>query len=299
MINAYAQSFNMGHKAIERIFDGHVIVEEKIDGSQFSFALIDGELHCRSKRQPLYIDNPEKMFARGLEFVASIKDKLTPNWVYRCEYMQRPKHNVLAYDRIPTNHLMLFDIDAGLQNYLPHIMKTNEAKRIGIEPVPLIYEGIAPDFDVMKSWLDKVSVLGGAKIEGFVIKNYNVFTSEKKIALGKFVSEHFKEVHAKTWKSDRPTRKDTIAILTDKYRTQPRWEKAIQHLRDDGSLTETPKDIGALIKEVQTDIYKECEEEIKEFLFAHFWPQLKRSLVRGLPEWYKEQLAKNLFKGDA
>jgi len=45
------------------LFDGEVTIEEKVDGSQFSFGLIDGELQCRSHNQQLVIDEPEKMFA--------------------------------------------------------------------------------------------------------------------------------------------------------------------------------------------------------------------------------------------
>jgi len=44
MIHSYATVFQLGHKMIAGIFSSPVVVEEKIDGSSFSFGLIDGEL---------------------------------------------------------------------------------------------------------------------------------------------------------------------------------------------------------------------------------------------------------------
>ena len=43
--HSYGKIFNLGHKETEALFDGPVVVEEKIDGSQFSFGSINGELN--------------------------------------------------------------------------------------------------------------------------------------------------------------------------------------------------------------------------------------------------------------
>ncbi len=146
--------------------------------------------------------------------------------------------------------------------------------------------------DELKEMINEPSYLGGKK-EGVVIKNYNMFTSEKKIAIAKFVSPEFKEVHEKEWGKSNPGKKDILEDITLRYRNENRWSKSVQHLRDDDVLSETPQDIGKLIKEVGDDIEKECREEILTILWSHFWPQIRRSVVRGLPEWYKEQLAEN------
>lgn len=65
----------------------------------------------------------------------------------------------------------------------------------------------------------------------------------------------------------------------------------IQHMRDDGKLTNTPRDIGALMTEVKEDVKKEEEAYIKDKLFAWAWPHLQRKITGGLPEFYKELLA--------
>jgi hypothetical protein len=43
-------------------------------------------------------------------------------------------------------------------------------------------------------------------------------------------------------------------------------------------------------------VKRECEEEIKEKLFAFAWPHIARMSTRGLPEWYKELLLKKQFE---
>jgi hypothetical protein len=129
-----------------------------------------------------------------------------------------------------------------------------------------------------------------------VVKNYHLFTVEKKVAMGKFVSEKYKEVQGGEWRKDNPTKQDIIDRLIGQYRTHARWQKAVQHLRESGILEGSPRDIGNLIKEVPQDVLKECEDEIKNALFAHFWPNIRRGVTAGLPEWYKEQLLEEAFK---
>lgn len=292
-INSYPSIYAIGHKAITDIFDGEVLVEEKIDGSQFSSSRIDGNLHCKSKKVELVIDAPEKLFEKAVESAKSLD--LRDGWIYRFEYLQKPKHNTLAYDRIPKNHLMVFDVQTGIEQYMNYDEKKSEAERIGVECVPLLFKGVIKDFEALKELLDTDSILGGTKIEGIVVKNYEKFTRDKKVMMGKYVSERFKEIHTKDWKTRNRSSSDIVGFLILEHRTEARWQKAIHHLRESGELEGSPRDIGRLMKEVPEDVLKECEEEIKDKLFKHFWPKIRRGLTTGLPEWYKEKLAKESF----
>lgn len=296
--HSYPSIYNMGHRAIAELLNGTVLVEEKIDGSQFSFGITaDGEIKARSKGAILNTDAPEKMFDRAVESVKQRAENLRIGWTYRAEYLQKPKHNSLAYDRVPNGHLIIFDINTGEADYLDYDAKAAEATRIGLEVVPLIYRGTIGSIELFKSFLDCVSILGGQKIEGVVIKPelYGLFGQDKKCLLGKFVSEAFKEVHRKEWKKSNPTNGDVLEVLGQAYRNMARWNKAIQHLRESGLLTESPKDIGLLLKEVQSDIGKECKEEIQAALFKWAWPHIQRKAIAGLPEWYKDELLKKQF----
>lgn len=296
MIGSYPKVYAVGHAAIRDLFTGPVVVEEKVDGSQFSFGVIDGELQARSKNHQLVLDAPEKMFTKAIETIRELEPLLTPGWVYRCEYLQRPRHNVLTYGRVPEKHLIVYDVMIGLEDYLPPAEKRREAERIGLECVPVLCQGVIESLDQLKALLDTPSILGGAKVEGVVVKNYSLITDEKKIAIGKFVSEAFKEINAKNWRVCNPSSKDIVEQLIDRYRTEARWQKAVQHLREAGKLEFSPRDIAAIIKEVQKDTVEECEEEMRELLYKHFSPKITRGIIAGLPEWYKDRLAAQAFE---
>lgn len=293
--HSYPSIFALGHSYLEELLTDPVIVEEKIDGSQFSFGIFNGELHVRSKGKQIFLEAPEKMFLPAIEYVLSIKDLLWDGWTYRGEFLAKPKHNTLAYDRIPKNNIIIFDINTGHEVYMPYAQKEVEAARLNLEIVPLFFEGKLTSYEQFQEYLQRVSCLGGQKIEGVVIKNYSKFGADKKVLMGKFVSEAFKETHANEWKRGNPGTLDIISSLVSKYKTPARWAKAVQHLRDDGKLENSPKDIGRLLKELQTDLLKECEEEIKDALSNWALPKIQRGCMGGFPGWYKQELAKLQF----
>lgn len=293
-IATYPSIFAIGHRAIADIFNGPVVVQEKVDGSQFSMMrAADGTLHCRSKGRQIDMENPDQMFRAGVRVADSLN--LHPDWIYRGEYLERPKHNTLAYSRIPKEHIVLFDVQTGLEQYLTPPELQAEAERLGLECVPNIYNGVIENAEQLFDLLKRESFLGGAEVEGVVVKNYAVFTHEKKVSMGKFVSEAFKEVHNGDWKERNPTRTDVVAALISSYRTEARWRKAVEHLRDAGLLEGSPRDIGKLIHEIPDDILKDSEADIKEALFKYFWPQLKRGITAGFPEFYKKYLVEGSF----
>lgn len=293
--HSYPSIYNLGHKNVLDIFNEDVLIEEKIDGSQFSFGLFADELRCRSKGATLNIDAPEKMFQKAVDVAKGLIDKLNNGWTYRCEYLQKPKHNALAYDRVPQNNLILFDINTGEEEYLSYEAKKQEAERLGFEIVPIMFYGKVNSPEEIKAFLEKESILGGQKVEGVVVKNYARFGLDKKALMGKYVSEAFKEVHSNEWKKSNPSGSDIIQELILQYRTPARWNKSVMHLKERGLIENKPKDIGLLMKECRIDILKECEAEMKEKLYAWAKDKILRGCVAGLPEWYKEQLLNNNF----
>lgn len=301
--HTYPSVYALGHRYLTELLLDPVLVEEKVDGSQFSFGLFEGEegpyLRMRSKGAELNILAPDNMFKKGVEYVISIKDQLHLGWTYRGEYLAKPKHNALAYDRAPQNHIIIFDINTGEEEYMEYFAKVCEATRIGLETVPVIHNGRIEDIEHFRTYLDTTSHLGGQKIEGVVIKNYTRFGKDKKVLLGKFVSEAYKEVHAKEWKASNPTANDIVGYIIASLKTPARWNKAIQHLREAGLLEDSPRDIGLLMKEVPLDIQKEETDYIKDKLFEWAWPHIRRGTTGGLPEWYKEQLLVRQFDNGA
>jgi hypothetical protein len=292
-IHSYPKVWALGHREILDIFKGPVQLEEKIDGSQFSMGIVKGEIVCRSKGQQILIDFPEKMF--NLAILTAKTLELHEGWIYRGEFLAKPHHNVLAYSRIPKMNVILFDVNTGNEVYLSYEEKKAEADRLGLECVPMFFRGIVSGPEEFKELLNTQSILGGTTIEGIVVKNYDLFLEDKKVAMGKFVNEKFKEVAAKIWKTNNPKQSDIIEQIISEYNTDARKMKAIGHARDEGKLQLDPRDIPVVMKAMCTDTFEEEAVEIKEKLFAYAWPKIQRGLTAGLAGFYKNYLLEQAF----
>jgi len=301
MISAFPKIFALGSPQIEGIFNGEVEITEKIDGSQFCFGLIEHELVMRSKGKVIYRDCVDKMFAKAVEYITSIEDKMPNNTIFYCEYLRKPKHNVLAYGRVPKNNLMLFGISTPERKFISNYKDLCDfADLLEIERVPLLEINTITNSDDLKIYLNMNSILGNVKIEGIVVKNYNTSTMITPnvilpIMSGKYVSEAFKETHKKNWGKEN-TSKGALEVFKEQFRTEARWLKAVQHLRDDGELEFSPRDIGKLLKSINVDIETEEKQYIKDNLYKLFKSEILRYANKGFPEWYKEQLLEKAFE---
>lgn len=295
-MKSFPKIHSLGTKHVRDIFMEPVEITEKLDGSQFGFGIVGGELVIRSKGAVINQSNPENLFNEGVAYIKSIEGLLPNNMFFYGEYFKKPKHNTICYDRIPKHHIALF----GVLN-LPDMFNSNymDLKRwadlFDIEPIPLLFSGIVKDKEYLNSLMNFTSVLGGARVEGIVVKNYQrsiVINQDYilPITCAKLVSEEFKEVHRGRWKAEE-TKGGKLEQFYNSFRTPARWAKAVQHLKERGELTDTPKDIGALFKEVSIDIEAEEKEFIMEHLYLMFRKDLMKHATHGMPEWYKEQIA--------
>lgn len=320
-IPSYTKILTLGSSQTDNALVGEVIVQEKVDGSQFKFGRDeDGKLLFASKGCKLIpiegdndLVNIQKMFRPAVKYLLSIQDildeHLEKDMYCYCETLETQKHNVLKYNKVPNNHIVLFD-----SLYQGGWANRNEllaiAKTLKIDLIPELYKGeidrsrvdtgaggyksSATDF--LKRIIETTpSYLGGTLIEGVVIKNYtqNIMLGGQVFPLfTKYVREAFKEKHDAEWKIKRP--KDSLEDYIKGFCSEARWQKAIIHLKEKGLLESHPKDIGVLIKTVQQDILEEEMENIKTTLFNKFKEDILRHSVRGLPEWYKQKLLENL-----
>lgn len=300
-IPAFPKIFAIGSRNVLDIFDGPVEITEKIDGSQFGFGKINGELIARSKNKFIDLDAPEKMFRLGVEYIQSI-EYLPENIGFYGEFLNKPKHNSLSYDRVPRNNIILFGAMNTVGDETESFKQGRNfdiyCKDLDLEVVPIIYSGMVKDVNMLSELLDRESILGGTKIEGIVVKNYNkhveYFGGPIPIMCGKYVSEVFKERNAHVW--NLKSNKGSFEVFKESFRTEARWLKAIQCLRDNGELMDDPKDIGSLIKRIQMDITEECEDDIRDFLWKTYGKTITSHAIKGFPEFYKKHLVEMSFE---
>lgn len=305
----YPKVRTVGHRDIADLLVGHIVVQEKVDGSNFSFGKDpDGNLFAWSRTQELDLVKPDGMFAPGVEHVKKIASRIGNGMIIRCEYLKSPKHNVLAYDRVPKNHLVIFQIDffegdlSGQESIYNHGLLTEYAELYEIDVVPQIFagdihtEGLGNWKGMVNNWLIRDSFLGGQKIEGVVFKNFGKtdHRSGTPYLVGKVVREEFKEVHKHQIKSEKP---DPVGVIGARLGGPARWRKAVQHLTETGQLVGGMEDMPKLMRRVQIDVEEECEQEIKDALYKLYRKQVIGCSTRGLAEWWKAILAEEFIHG--
>lgn len=299
---AFPKILHLGDRQISSLFDESVEITEKVDGSQLGFGKVDGKLFVRSKGKEQDLDNPDMMFEKAVEYIKSIEDKIPDNFTFYAEYLNKPKHNTLAYDRTPKNYIALFGVYDSVARVHYGIRECNHwADVLDVEAVPLLAQGEANAEGIIDMVKDQVSFLGGSKIEGVVVKAYKpwMFMGQipQTVMSGKYVTEEFKEVHIKNWKKEN-TGKGKLEVAIAQYKSEARWNKGVQHLRENGLLAGQPTDIGPLIKEVRADVELEEKEHIKDQLWEIYKNDFLAMATNGLPQWYKEQLVKGEINGE-
>ena len=304
-LRSYPKIYGFGHAALREI-KGPFRIEEKVDGSQFSFGVApDGTVAMRSRNNAVYESAEGKLFASAAVWVRELhrQGKLDSNLIYRGEVLHARHHNALTYGRVPKHNVILFDAELANEEgrFITRQELEAEAERMDLEVVPVVIDGVDyPTLQILDGWLKTESVLGSVLIEGIVMKpqhpDHTQFGRDGKALIGKYVSESFKETHAKNWGESQPKAgKDIVQHVAETVCTPVRWEKVLYHMREDGLLTNEPKDIGPGIKKIQEDVIAECTEMMKDLLLQNFQKDILRTCIRGFPEWYKRRLVEASF----
>lgn len=291
----YPKIIHFGEEITEFFKDGQLHIEEKIDGSQFRIWVDGDTIECGSKGIDWSEERPvDKMFQKVVDIAeetfkgAGLKDTMIFG-----EYVAKPKHNTMFYERVPEKFLIIFDVCVK-GKFLCWGDKAIFASSFGFETVPRLWLGNGKDLDmkVIENLLETDSILGREKVEGLVFKNYNKMWQDGyqagKLIMLKYVKEEFKERNKKAWRGS--TKKGLIEVIIEELRTEARWDKAIQHLRDKGELTNSPKDIGNLMKELASDLELEESEQIKKRLLDFFLKEIRKGVIKGFPEYYKKKI---------
>ena len=290
---------------VEDIFDGYVVIEEKIDGSQFRIEIKkDGTISCGSHHQDGII--ADSMFKLGIENAQHIFANYKPSEdiTVFCEYLSTIKQNSIPYGKVPLHNLIIFDVKRDTL-YLNRAQKELFAKEHGMDVVPILWEGdgskISTDGKIHDTFkeelLKKESCLGHGKgfdrIEGFVVKNYAKFYDinryphyEGHWKCIKIVNDSFKEKN----NEENPNRTNKFQELKDNYRTEARCLKTIQHLKEKGLLKGDLSDLGLLVPEMKHDIEEEEGEGLKNTLYKMFAPEVLGYATKEMIPTYKKYL---------
>lgn len=292
--------------------DTTLTAEEKIDGSQFSFAKLPDQwgtarLVFRSKNKQIPFTSSDHMFSKPIRHLYKVGafSIIPKNVVFRCEVLNTNRHNKLTYDTVPTSNMVMFGAEnLATGKSVPRSVWSVIAQELGIDTVSHLgyidTRGRTPAevIDIASKWIGSKSQFGSTYIEGVVLKRETnwVLNQDGTPVYAKLVASEFKEIMKAptgTTKVNRHT--EIISRLVEMVQLDAIYSKAVQHLTEDGEISSSNKDIALIIKKVVKDLGEEFEGVAKDVLWKWARPQVTGAVVKGVAPWYTKRLERQML----
>ena len=276
-----------------------VIIQEKVDGSQLTITRKGDKLIYYNKNKQIsgqgkpwlnsyiLLNNRAHLFREGLFYHGEAMKSVYSAKV-NIRYEREPRYFWIVYEIVRKDNTIL----------TPEEMK-EVLEGTGIEMVPILYDNTV---EVCDNYIEKAkdtikciehgtikSCLGNIAPEGVVLKVLNRDRGKGKVSTTryKFVRGEFSETnHSKKQKLPELSQEQIIDGIGKIYDTDARKQKAVQHLEEQGKWKDKiTQNIGLMVNELDADLLKECEQEIKDLLFVRFWPQISKSARGNVQEF--------------
>lgn len=258
--------------------EGRLIVQEKIDGSNFTVYRPDehSPLLFFNKGKPVKAD--QSVWERTCRALSTRAYLFRPGYVYHGEAMRATRSCHIMYKQVPRFYWMCYEIIAPGTSVCMTPEEMDEIlKDTGIQQARIYYDSKYADetsperLDNLFKSINMLPSCLGNYAEGFVVK---VLQYEKKGKLVtyrcKYVSDHMRERKP----IEGVMAPDcTVESIGDLFNVPARFRKAVQHLQERGEEV-TPSAVAA---ECDADLLKEYEQEIREMLWNRYWNTIKRT----------------------
>lgn len=285
----YDKIFAVGHEENEGIFsdpDDDIVIQEKIDGANFRFTVIESEdgipanrtLVFGSRGNQMTSDKGEdtyvqKSFMKCIAFVreafAKAPHRFCSGYIYYGENCIKHSYSY-DWERMPI--FLGFDIyDMKEKKYLVNAINIFEF--LGLPFVPVVKYCKAKDVGEFKDSDIPKSVYSSAPAEGIVLKNYS------KQLFAKVVTKHFKEVNKEVFGSSKRVAVDDTERLVAMYAPNARIDKCIFKLLDEGEKLDL-RLMHKLPGAVSKDIFEEHALEIWGTQYTVNFGKLKKLLAK-------------------
>lgn len=286
----YTDVVRLGHRSTVGVLNvgDHITITEKIDGANASFILNENnEVDSFSRNTPLNEDNTLRGYYGWVK--SNIKpESLNPRYRYFGEWLVSHK---IHYKPEYYNNFYLFNVyDEELQEYLPDDIMRNEAERLGIKTVPLMYEGKYISFEHLMSFVGK-SEMAINYGEGIVVKNVDYKDRYGNQMFVKLVHEDFIEIQKQKAPKD-PNKPLTVEQeFVNMCLTNARVNKLLHKLVDENIIAENfgIEDMGVILKNLGNRVYEDIIKEESDSLPENYDIQLLRKAISSkLPKIVKE-----------
>lgn len=275
--------------------EGRLIVQEKIDGSNFTVWRDPETLQLLffNKGKRLSLDTQRNStFVRTCDILRNRPELFRPGYIYHGESMRATRASHIMYRRIPKYHWICYEIlipeECGYRCATPEEL-TEIIKDTGIEQTHMYYDSERAKADpeeglrrLAQTFIEVDSLYSclGNYAEGFVVK---VLSRVKKDKVSpyrrKYVASHMRERKVIEGMISPDC---TVEAIGDIFNVPARHRKAVQHLEERGEEVTYE----AIVAEADADLEKEYAKEVSEILMQRYWPIIKKAA--------RKDLAKNL-----
>lgn len=274
----------LGHKTTLGVLSegDNIIIQEKLDGANSSFRRDEDAIRAFSRNHELSEENTLNgfyQFAQALD-----AEKLLEGVIYFGEFLNPHKVKYPEYQK----QFFLYDIFNTFTNeYVNFSMVRDEARRLNLNLIPVLYEGEYQSFEHLQSFVGKTMLggrLGDEEIgEGIICKNVNYVNRFGNQVYVKLVTDAFREVQKQKAPKDPKIELTQEQVFVNQTVTAPRVEKFLHKFVDEGILDEHYgiEDMGTILKNMNTRIKEDIIKEESELLaYDYDEKQLSKAVSR-------------------
>lgn len=272
MFVKYQHIERFGNLEVQDIELGLCYIFPKIDGTNASVWLDDGEIKAGSRTRELAIDKDNAGFFAHIQNDDRVKAYLAEHPDHRLYGEWLVPHSLKTYRAETWRKFYIFDvvkINGETAEYLTYDTYKSLLEAHNLDYIPCIAKIKQGSYEQFVNWLDKNNYLiedGKGNGEGIVIKNYDFYNKFNRQTWAKIVTSEFKEKHAKEMGATEINGSKMIEEeIASKYVTTALVEKTYSKIvtEKDGW---TSKYIPELLSRVYYDlITEESWNFIKEF----------------------------------
>lgn len=294
----YQKLERFGRTNVENIEIGKCVIFPKLDGTNGSCWLRDGELKAGSRNRELTLDNDNAGFYAHLMNNENIKAYLKKNPKHRLYGEWLVPHSLKTYKDKAWKRFYIFDVcidrEDGSVEYLPYNIYKELLDEFELDYIPPLGIITNASYEQLIHYLDKNNFLiedGQGNGEGVVIKNYDYVNRFGNQVWAKIVTSEFKEKHIKKMGAPEIINRGVEDEIINEYFTEAFIEKEFAKftLENDGFNS---KDIPKLFEKIW---YEFITEESWNMIKQYKKPTINYSLLYGLCINKIKEVKKDIF----
>lgn len=199
----YQHLERFGTEEVDGIELGECLIFPKIDGTNGSVWLENGEVKAGSRNRELTLDNDNQGFYEYILSNDNIRDYLTKHPTHRLYGEWLVRHTLKTYRDDTWRRFYIFDVCIDREDtveYIPYEIYQPLLEEFGLDYIPPLAKIKNGTYEAFIAQLEKNNFLiknGESCGEGIVIKNYDFYNKYKRQTWAKIITSEFKEKHIK------------------------------------------------------------------------------------------------------